>query len=48
MMFVAQGGGIADSINVVFRAGRNFAPTLENPFNGALVVHENDSCHIYS
>jgi hypothetical protein len=47
MMFVAQGGGIADSINIVFRAGRDFAPTLENPFNGALVVHENDSCHYY-
>lgn len=48
MMFIAQGGGIADSINVVFRAGRSFAPTAENPFNGALVVHENDSCHLYA
>lgn len=47
MMFVAKGGGIADSINVVFRAGRNFAPTPEDPFNGALVALENDSCHIY-
>ena len=47
MMFVAKGGGIADSINVVFREGRNFAPTPEDPFNGALVALENDSCHIY-
>jgi len=47
LMFVGRGSGIADSINVVFRAGRNFDPTPENPFNGALVVHENDSCHIY-
>lgn len=47
MMFVAKGGGIADSINVVFRAGRNFDPTGEDPFNGALVALENDSCHIY-
>jgi hypothetical protein len=45
MMFVAQGGGIADSINVVFRAGRNFDPA--NPFATALVALENDSCHIY-
>lgn len=47
IMFVRMGGGIADSLNVVFRAGRNFAPTLEDPFNGALVTLENDSCHIY-
>ena len=38
LMFIGTGGGIADSINVVFRAGRNGEP---------LVVHENDSCHIY-
>jgi hypothetical protein len=47
LMFVGQGGGIADSLNVVFRAGRNFAPTPENPFNGALVALENDTCHMY-
>ena len=47
IMFVGQGGGIADSLNVVFRAGRNFAPTPENPFNGALVARENDTCHLY-
>lgn len=38
MMFVAQGGGISDSINVVLRYDRN----------GELLVGlENDSCHIY-
>jgi hypothetical protein len=47
MMFVSHGGGIADSLNVVFRAGRNFDPTPENPFNGALVALENDTCHYY-
>lgn len=47
VMFVGKGGGIADSVNVVFRAGRNFDPTPENPFNGALVALENDTCHIY-
>lgn len=47
VMFVGRGGGIADSVNVVFRAGRNYDPTPEDPFNGALVTVENDSCHIY-
>lgn len=38
MMFIASGGGIADSINVVLRFDRS----------GELLVGlENDSCHIY-
>lgn len=45
MMFIAQGGGIADSINIVFRAGRAWDPT--DPIGSALVAHERDSCHIY-
>jgi hypothetical protein len=45
LMFVGQGGGIADSLNVVFRAGRNWDPA--DPFNSALVAHENDTCHYY-
>jgi hypothetical protein len=38
MMFVAKGGGIADSINVVLRYDRN---------GDLLVAKENDSCHYY-
>jgi hypothetical protein len=45
MMFIGKGGGIADSLNVVFRAGRNYDPA--NPIATALVAHENDSCGYY-
>ena len=45
IMFIGKGGGIADSINVVFRAGRNYDPA--NSIATALVAHENDSCHVY-
>ena len=38
MMFIAQDGGIADSINVVLRYDRN---------GELLVALENDSCHVY-
>ena len=31
VMFIGKGGGIADSINVVFRAGRNFAAPGGDP-----------------
>jgi hypothetical protein len=38
IMFVAKGGGLADSVNVVLRYDHN----------GVLfVAHENDSCHMY-
>jgi hypothetical protein len=46
MMFIGR-GRIADSINVVFRAGPNFDPTDEDPLDGARVALENDSCQIY-
>lgn len=45
MMFIATDGGIADSINIVFRAGRAFDPA--DPIGSALVAHERDSCHVY-
>jgi hypothetical protein len=38
IMFVGMGGGIADSVNVVLRYGRD---------GELLVAMENDSCHIY-
>ncbi len=38
IMFVGQGGGISDSLNVVLRYDRNGV---------LLVAHENDSCHMY-
>ena len=38
IMFIGKGGGIADSVNVVLRYGRD---------GELLVALENDSCHIY-
>ena len=38
LMFVGQGGGLADSVNVVVRFDR---------YGDMHVAHENDSCHLY-